>query len=72
MDSRFQSLIKSLRAEQKPEFPPEAASIEYARQLDAQDTLSFLRDNFIIPSRSSLKKKALNDSVSGIMAVFLS
>ncbi|KAK3296448.1 kynureninase 2 [Chaetomium fimeti] len=60
MDVEYQSFIKTLRAGQKPEFPAHAKSIEYARQLDAQDKLSYLRDDFNIPTKDSLRKKALN------------
>ena len=65
MDTEYQSFIKTLRAGQKPEFPADAKSIEYARLLDARDKLSFLRDNFTIPTRNSLRKRALNGTVPG-------
>lgn len=64
MASEYQSFIKTLRAGQKPEFPLDAGSIEYARQLDAQDKLSSFRDKFNIPTRGSLKKKALGGSAA--------
>ncbi|KAH6839520.1 kynureninase 2 [Chaetomium sp. MPI-CAGE-AT-0009] len=59
MDTEYQSFIKTLRAGQKLEFPEHAKSLEYARELDAQDKLSYLRDNFNIPTKSSLRKKVL-------------
>lgn len=65
MATEYQSLIKTLRAGQKPEFPVDSRSIEYARQLDASDQLGPLRDNFNIPSRASLQKKALDGSFPG-------
>ncbi|KAK3994249.1 putative kynureninase [Cladorrhinum sp. PSN332] len=49
----------------KPTFPPEADTIEYAKLLDSQDKLSHLRDQFNIPTRGSLKKKALNGTIPG-------
>ena len=66
MDTQYQSFIKTLRAGQKPEFPAHAKSIEYARELDAQDKLRHLRDDFNIPTKSSLRKKALNAVVAGM------
>jgi kynureninase len=60
MDVEYQAYIKTLRAGQKPEFPAHAKSIEYARELDAQDKLSYLRDDFNIPTKGSLRKKALD------------
>lgn len=68
MDTEFQSFIKAFRAGQKPLFPENASSIEYARQLDAQDELHFLRDNFIIPTKGSLRKRALTGTVPGTSA----
>ncbi|KAK4039477.1 pyridoxal phosphate-dependent transferase [Parachaetomium inaequale] len=65
MDAEYQSFIKTLRAGHKPEFPADAKSIEYARLLDAQDKLSFLRANFNIPTRSPLRKRALDGTVPG-------
>ncbi|GAB1321009.1 Kynureninase (L-kynurenine hydrolase) [Madurella fahalii] len=65
MALEYQSLVKTLRAGQKPEFPANAGSIEYARQLDSSDQLGPLRDNFNIPSRASLKKRALDGSLPG-------
>jgi kynureninase len=65
MAIEFQSFVKTLRAGSKPEFPPEAKSIEYAKQLDANDELGSLRNNFIIPTKASLKKKSLNGFVRG-------
>jgi kynureninase len=64
MASEYRSFIKTLRAGDKPEFPADAGSIDYARQLDAQDKLSSFRDKFNIPTRGSLKKKALSGSVA--------
>ncbi|KAL2170615.1 hypothetical protein VTG60DRAFT_4628 [Thermothelomyces hinnuleus] len=66
MDAEYQSLIDAFRAGQKkPEFPSNFDSREYARQLDAQDKLSFLRDSFTIPTKGSLRKKALTGTLPG-------
>ncbi|EGO57264.1 hypothetical protein NEUTE1DRAFT_145950 [Neurospora tetrasperma FGSC 2508] len=62
----FASKVKVLRDGQKPEFPPNANTLEYAQSLDAQDQLSHFRDEFIIPTRASLKKKALDGIIPGI------
>lgn len=58
--SELTSKAKLIRAGQTPKFPPEARSREYAEALDAHDKLAPLRDEFLIPTVSSLKKKALN------------
>ncbi|KAK4131571.1 kynureninase 2 [Trichocladium antarcticum] len=65
MASEYQSLIKAFRAGQKPDFPAHSKSVEYARQLDAEDTISSLRDDFIIPTKGSIKKKALDGKLLG-------
>ncbi|KAL2129223.1 hypothetical protein VTI74DRAFT_8069 [Chaetomium olivicolor] len=65
MDAEYQSFIDTLRAGNKPKFGPKSQSIEYARQLDAQDKLSSLRANFNIPTKGSLRKKGLNGSIPG-------
>lgn len=65
MSSEYQSFVKTLRAGNKPEFSSTSKSVEYARDLDAQDKLSSLRDNFIIPTKGSLRKRALNGTVPG-------
>ncbi|KAK0637486.1 pyridoxal phosphate-dependent transferase [Bombardia bombarda] len=61
----FVSFVKALRAGQSVQFPLEAKSLEYARGLDAEDDLGHLRDQFLIPTRGSLKKKALNGTLLG-------
>lgn len=63
--SDFASKIKILRTGQKPQFPSNANTLEYAQSLDAQDELRHFRDEFIIPTRASLKKKALDGSIPG-------
>jgi kynureninase len=43
----------------KIDFPAEADTAEYARQLDSLDPLRTFRDKFIIPSKANLKAKRL-------------
>lgn len=52
--------VESLRRGQCPAFPPDAAKRLFAEKLDAQDELRHLREQFILPTTRSLKKKALN------------
>jgi kynureninase len=61
----FASKVKVLRDGRTPEFPAEANSLEYARSLDKQDRLSHLREQFIIPTKGSLRKKALDGTIPG-------
>ncbi|KAK4183977.1 putative kynureninase [Podospora australis] len=44
-------------------FTPEAATLEYAREQDRNDKLAYLRDQFNIPTRGSLRKKALDGTI---------
>lgn len=57
--SELTSKSKLIRAGQSPKFPSKATSREYAEALDAQDKLAPLRGDFLIPTVSSLKKRAL-------------
>lgn len=56
---------QTLRSGGAAKFPVDANSLAYARSLDAQDTLAHLRDEFIIPTKASLRKKALDGSIPG-------
>jgi kynureninase len=62
----YQSFVKTFRAGRKREFPPEAKSLDYARQLDAQDKLKSFRSDFNIPTKGSLKKRDLNGTTPGL------
>ncbi|KAK1774770.1 pyridoxal phosphate-dependent transferase [Copromyces sp. CBS 386.78] len=64
--SDFASKVKVLRDGQKPQFPSNANTQEYAQSLDAQDELRHFRHEFIIPTRGSLKKKALDGTIPGV------
>lgn len=62
----FTSFVDALRAGKKPQFPSNAVSAEYAAQMDAEDELRHFRDEFIIPTKASLKKTALDGTVPGV------
>lgn len=53
------SAVHSLRQGKSVAFPPEAKTQEFAEKLDAQDEIRQLRDEFILPTKGSLKKTAL-------------
>jgi kynureninase len=44
---------------EKPSFPSEANSLEYAQSLDAKDHMRKFRDQFIIPSKANIKATKL-------------
>lgn len=46
----------------KSSFEPEANSIEYAKTQDLKDPLSALRNEFVIPSVTDLKRKQLRSN----------
>lgn len=56
----FNSSVKKLRAGNSPSFPPDADFIAFARSMDSQDPVRHLRDEFIMPTKTSLKKMALD------------
>lgn len=57
------ALVQRLRSGASPKFPTEANSLDFARNLDSQDELSHLREEFVLPTKKSLKKKALDGSI---------
>jgi kynureninase len=59
------SIVNCLRKGLAPEFPPDANTIGFAQKLDSQDSLRYLREEFIIPTKASLKKKALDGRIPG-------
>ncbi|CEJ94309.1 Putative Kynureninase [[Torrubiella] hemipterigena] len=61
----LQTYVQRLRSGEPVQFPADANSLAFAQSLDAQDSLSHLRSEFILPTKSSLKKKALNGSIPG-------
>lgn len=61
----FQQIVDRLRAGQNPKFPANANTREFAETLNSQDPVRHLRDEFILPTRGSLKKKALTGVLPG-------
>jgi kynureninase len=59
----FLSKVKTLRAGEKVDFPPTARTLHYAKSLDDEDEISHLRDQFILPTKASLKKKSLDGTI---------
>ncbi|KAK1964336.1 kynureninase [Colletotrichum sublineola] len=64
----FATFAEQIRSGRPAKFPANAISFEFAQQLDAQDSLRHLRDEFIIPTRGSLKKKSLNGTLPNTQA----
>ena len=52
--------VQRLRNGEAAKFPDAATSLAFAHKLDSQDSLRHLRDEFIIPTKDSLKKKTLD------------
>lgn len=61
----LQSMTSLLRQGGLPQFPHSANSAKYATSLDAQDPLRHLRDEFILPTKASLKKRTVNGTFPG-------
>jgi kynureninase len=55
--------VERLRSGAPAKFPSDANSLDFARHLDSQDKLSHLRAEFVLPTKKSLKKKALDGSI---------
>lgn len=62
----FSNFVHRLRSGQPVEFPSDSNTIAFARRLDHQDDLAYLRDEFVLPSKKSLKKTSLDGSVPGM------
>ncbi|KAM4067216.1 kynureninase 2 [Hirsutella rhossiliensis] len=58
--------VDRLRGGEAPRFPPDADTAAFARRLDDQDKLRHLRDEFLLPTKASLKKRALDGSLPGM------
>ncbi|KOS20102.1 Kynureninase 1 [Escovopsis weberi] len=58
------TLVERLRGGAAADFPAAANTEEYARKLDSQDALKHLRDEFILPTRRDLRKRALEGSAA--------
>ncbi|KAG6038294.1 Kynureninase 1 [Claviceps citrina] len=59
------AFVHRLRSGASPGFPREANTLAFAQSLDAQDQLAHLRDEFVLPTKASLKKTALDGSFPG-------
>ncbi|KAH7037070.1 pyridoxal phosphate-dependent transferase [Microdochium trichocladiopsis] len=57
--------VQRLRSGKSAEFPAEATTLAFAQSLDAQDVIGHLRNEFIIPTRKSMKKTALDGTIPG-------
>lgn len=64
----FETFVDRLRSGEAPKFPHDANTLDFARKLDTQDSLRHLRDEFVIPTKASLKKKALDGRIPGTFA----
>ncbi|KAG6166384.1 Kynureninase 1 [Claviceps purpurea] len=54
-----------LRSGEGLEFPEGSSTLGFARSLDSKDQLRHLRDEFVLPTKASLKKKGLDGSFPG-------
>lgn len=63
----FSSFVDRLRNGVGPKFPADASTLAFAQTLDSQDQLKHLRDEFVLPTKGSLKKKALDGSIPGTL-----
>jgi len=61
-----------LRSGKAPEFPSDANTLSFAQKLDSQDSLRHLRDEFLIPTKTSFKKKALDGTIPGMFCPLVS
>lgn len=59
----FDACVERLRSGAAVKFPPDANSLAFAQHMDGQDKLRHLRDEFILPTKSSLKKRALDGTL---------
>jgi kynureninase len=60
------AFVERLRSGAPPKFPADADSLQFAQKLDSQDALRHLRDEFILPTKGSLKKRALDGTIPGM------
>ena len=61
----FSEYVDRLRGGSSPKFPSSANTLDFAQSLDSQDSIRHLRDEFIIPTKASLKKTALDGRIPG-------
>lgn len=60
------SFVDRLRNGSAAKFPADANTLAFAQKLDSQDQLRHLRDEFVLPTKGSLKKRALDGSIPGM------
>lgn len=61
----FQTLLASLQSSGTAVFPAEAGTLDYARKLDAQEPVRALRNEFIFPTKGSLRQTIAPASLEG-------
>ncbi len=61
----FAENVERLQSGKPAAFPEDAGTVEFARTLDAQDELRHFRDEYLFPTKTSLKTKSLRRSESG-------
>ncbi|EFY88413.1 Kynureninase (L-kynurenine hydrolase) [Metarhizium acridum] len=59
------AFVDRLRNGSAAKFPADANTLAFAQKLDSQDQLKHLRDEFVLPTKGSLKKRALDGSIPG-------
>lgn len=55
--------VERLRGGTPAKFPADANSLDFAQTLDSQDKLSHLRHEFVLPTKTSIKKTALDGTL---------
>ena len=61
MAPTLEALSINVEEQMKQKQSLDSASREHAQKLDDNDSLRHFRDEFIIPSRRAMKRKALSD-----------
>ena len=59
------NFVDRLRSGAPVKFPADVNSLAFAQGLDGQDKLAHLRNEFTLPTKASLKKKALDGNLPG-------
>ena len=63
------AFVDRLRSGEAPKFPSDANSLAFAQKLDSQDSIRHLRDEFVIPTKASLRKKSLDGRIPGLCSI---
>lgn len=56
----FAAVAGQVRAGKKPDFFDGSSLLSYAQSLDSADPLAHLREDYIFPTKTSLKSKSLS------------